>query len=182
LRNEVGLLRFKNNYLYHYKERVMEFAPTKPGYLLILLIISLVFAQSCTEPVTPLDLPGTYTGKERVLLRYDKDGQYIYRDEIVMVSLIIDSKGEVTGMVGEAAFEGCNTKSNRGWLSHTLNIKTDFIIKGKLIGKTFEKDSIQNKNISIPFNIKNGELRGSLFLNNTGQNYPVIRILKLKKI
>lgn len=160
----------------------MEFAPTKPGYLLILLIISLVFTQSCTEPVTPLDLPGTYTGKERVLLRYDKDGQYIYRDNIVMVSMIINSKGDVTGMVGEAALDGCKVTRNRGWLSRTLNIKTDFIVKGKLIGKTFEKDSILNKDISIPFNINNGELKGSLFLNNAGQNYPVISSFKLKKL
>ena len=160
----------------------MKFSSIKTVHLLSVLIISLFAAQACTEPVISSDLPGTYTGKERLLLRYDKDGQYIYRDNIVMVSMIINSKGDVTGMVGEAALDGCKVTRNRGWLSRTLNIKTDFIVKGKLIGKTFEKDSILNKDISIPFNINNGELKGSLFLNNAGQNYPVISSFKLKKL
>lgn len=149
--------------------------------LMLALIICILNLPACSNPEIPLEVMGTYTGNEHVLLRYDKDGQYIYKDNVVMMSLIIDNKGNVTGMVGEAAFEGCKVARNRGWFSRQLNIKTDFIVNGKLIGKTFEKDSILDKNISIPFNLKNGVMHGKLFLNNTGQNYPIISSLKLSK-
>lgn len=115
------------------------------------------------------------------MIRYERDGQYIFRDDVVMVSLIIDSMGHVTGMVGEAAFEGCNVTKNRGWISRQLNIKTDFLISGMLKGNTFDKDTLVDKNISIPFNIESGELKGSLFLTTNGQNFPIISFFKIKK-
>ena len=159
----------------------MKLILTKSGIYFILLVISIFILPACGKWSLPADLPGTYTGKERVVIRYDREGQFVYRDDIVMVSMTIDSKGEVTGMVGEADFEGCKVTQNRGWLSRQLGIKTDFIIRGKLTGSTIEKDSIIYKNISIPFNMENGGLKGSLFLNNTGQNYPIISNLKLIK-
>ena len=159
------------------KYPIKKFAPC-----LIVLIISIFIVTACSETVVLSDLPGTYSGKDIVLVRYDKDGQYLYKDDMIQVSIIIGNNGEVSGMVGEAALAECKVTPNRGWLSRQLNIKTDFIINGKLNGRTFEKDSILNKNISIPFNVNNGELTGSLFLNNKGNNYPAVRTLKLKKL
>ncbi len=160
----------------------MKYTTPKSALCLIVLIISIFILTACSETVIPYDLPGTYSGKEIVLLKYDKDGQYLFKDDTIQVSVIIGNQGEVSGMVGEAALEECKVTRNRGWLSRQLNIKTDFIVNGKLIGKAFEKDSILNKNISIPFNVNNGELKGSLFLNNKGHNYPAVRTLKLKKL
>ncbi|MDO9256739.1 MAG: hypothetical protein Q7U54_14565 [Bacteroidales bacterium] len=102
-------------------------------------------------------------------------------DDYVMVSLMIDKSGEVIGMVGDAMFESCSVKQNRGWIARQLGIKTDFLIQGTLKGNIFEKDTILNKSISIPFNIENGELKGSLILTIKGDSYPVISILKLQK-
>ena len=150
-------------------------------HVIISLIAATCILASCNEWVVPGDLPGFYTGRERVIIRYDKDGQYIFRDSYVMISLIIDSTGQVAGMAGDATFEGCSVIQNRGFIGRQLGIKTDFLIKGILKGPTFDKDTIINKNISIPFNIENGELRGSLFLNTNGDSFPIIRILKLQK-
>jgi hypothetical protein len=150
-------------------------------FLMSLLIIYILIIPACSNPEIPSDVMGTYTGTEHVQLRYDKDGQYIYKDKTVMMSMIINAKGNVTGTVGEAVFEGCKVARNRGWFSRQLNIKTDFIVNGKLKGGIFEKDSIPDKNISIPFNLKNGVLDGKLFLNNKGHNYAIISILKLSK-
>lgn len=160
----------------------MKYTNAKSALCLIVLIISIFIVTACSETVVLSDLPGTYSGKDIVLVRYDKDGQYLYKDDMIQVSIIIGNNGEVSGMVGEAALAECKVTRNRGWLSRQLNIKTDFIINGKLIGRTFEKDSMLNKNISIPFNVNNGELTGSLFLNNKGNNYPAVRTLKLKKL
>lgn len=153
----------------------------KSGYLFILLIAATLLITACNEWNIPDSLPGIYTGKERALIRYDKNGQYIYRDEDVMVSLMIDSMGRVTGMVGEAAFAGCTVSQNRGWIERQLNIKTDFLINGILKGSTFKDDTIVKKDISIPFDIENGELKGSMFLISNGQDFPIISILKLQK-
>lgn len=160
----------------------MELPFTKSAHHLIVLIISIFIITSCSETEMPSDLPGTYSGNEIVLLRYDKDGQYLGKDDIVQVSLIVGNNGEISGVVGEAVFEGCKVTRNRGWLSRLLNIKTDFIINGRLKGRTYENDTLQNKIISMPFNLKNNEINGRLFLNNNGHNYPIISILKLNKM
>jgi hypothetical protein len=153
----------------------------KAGNLFKTMVTAAILFTSCSNWVFPDHLSGTYIGKQRVMIRYEKDGQYFFRDDVVMVSLIIDSIGHVTGMVGEATFEGCNVVQNRSWIGRQLSIKTDFLIKGMLKGNTFDKDTILNKEISIPFNVENNELKGSLFLTTSGQNYPIISILKLQK-
>lgn len=94
---------------------------------------------------------------------------------------MIDKSGEVIGMVGDAMFEGCSVKQNRGWVERQLGIKTDFLIQGMLKGNTFDKDTLTNKEISIPFNIKNGELKGSVVMKLKGDSYPIISNLNLKK-
>jgi hypothetical protein len=149
---------------------------------LILFFTTVIFTfTACSGWEIPASLPATYTGNERVIIRYEKDGQFIFRDEYVKVSLMIDSIGHVTGMVGEATFERCNVLQNRGWISRQIGIKTDFLIKGSLQGYTFPKDTFFNKEISIPFNLVNDELKGSLFMKTNGESFPIISILKLRK-
>lgn len=150
-------------------------------HLFAILVLAILILSSCSEGFKPGKLQGIYTGKERVIIRYDRGGQYIYRDESVLVSVIIDSAGLVNGMVGEATFENCHISRNRGWIERQLGIKSDFLISGTLKGNTFEEDTIMNKNINIPFNIENGELKGSLLLTLKGEDFPMISKLKLKK-
>lgn len=159
----------------------MKYTYRKLSIYCSFLVIS-IFTISCSEnKVVPAELSGTYTGKERVIIRYNNGGQYIFRQDSVLVSLMIDSGGLVTGMIGEAAFEGCKVVQNRGWLGRQLNIKTEYIIRGILTGYTFPKDTIVNKRISIPFNIENGILKGSIFMAMPGEDYPLISILRIKK-
>jgi len=147
----------------------------------LILLVSIALFAACTEWTIPDSLPGLYTGKEHVIIRYENGGQFIFRDEYAQVSLMIDSVGEVTGMVGEATFERSIVLQNRGWIGRQIGIKTDFLIKGSLQGYTFPKDTLFNKNISIPFNTVNGELKGSLFMIKNGESIPVISNLKLQK-
>jgi hypothetical protein len=158
-------------------KRVKSYA--KFFYILLIPVVFILFA--CNEWTIPANLPGIYTGNARAIIRFDNDGQYIYRDKNVMISLNIDSIGHVTGLVGEATFEECNVKQNRGWIARQLNIKTDFLIRGMLKGNIFDKDTITNKDITIPFNIVNGELKGSLVQTTKGESFPMISILKLQK-
>jgi hypothetical protein len=165
----------------HAKPVKMNQLQYKSKHLSNILIPIILILSSCSESGIPVDLPGTYNGRERVVIKYDRGGQYIYRDDYVMVSMMIDESGQVIGMVGDAMFEGCSVKQNRGWIARQLGIKTDFLIKGMLKGNTFDKDTMLNKVISIPFNNENGELKGSLILTTKGDSYPIISILKLQK-
>ncbi len=151
-------------------------------FLFTLLLISSFILSACSEWAIPADLPGTYAGKQRVIIRYDRGGQYIFRDDYVLMNLFIDAKGNVCGTVGGATFESCKVTQNRGWIERQFGIKTDFMIKGILKGNTFDKDSLVNKDISIPFNNSNGELKGSLFLMTKGDSFPIISALKLKRM
>jgi hypothetical protein len=155
---------------------------SKTSLLFIFLTAVIFILSACNEWAIPGDLPGTYAGEQRVLIRYDRGGQYIYRDKTVLVSLNIDKSGNVTGMVGEAAFESCKVIQNRGWIGRQLGLRTDFLVKGMLVGNTFDKDTIVHKDINIPFNIESGELKGSLILISNGENFPIIRVMKLKRL
>lgn len=145
------------------------------------LIFSLVIFASCSDWVIPSELPGIYTGKQRILMRFNKGGQHIFKEDSVLVSIDIDKSGHISGMVGEATLEKCILKPNRGWVGRQLNLKTDFIISGKLEGKTFEKDTFLLKDISIPFKVENQLLKGSLFIAAPQEQFPMIRFLALEK-
>lgn len=147
----------------------------------IMLAISISILASCGDGKLPSDLPGAYTGTGEIVARVQKDGQYLFYEDNVTVSLIIDQNQQVTGKVGEASFEGCTVEQNRGWIGRQLHIKTDFLVLGKLTGTTFSRDTLNNKDISIPFNVENGELKGSLFMTNNGEQFPIISFLKLPK-
>jgi len=159
----------------------MKHVNLKAGHLFQILVLIIFILSSCSEGFKPGNLQGIYTGNQRVIIRYDRGGQYIYRVESVLVSIIIDSTGLISGMVGDAVFDDCNIIQNRGWIEQQLGIKTDFLISGKLVGNTFDKDTLVNKNINIPFNIENGELKGSLLMILKGEDFPIISLLKLKK-
>ena len=154
---------------------------TGGGYVIIILILGFTALTSCNTWVMPAFLPGTYTGTEKIISRHQKEGQYIFFEDNVSVSLVIGNDRQVTGTVGGATFEGCNIDGNRGWIGRELHIKTDYIIRGRLSGSTFNHDTILMKDISIPFNVENGDLKGSLFLTSKNQNLPIISILKLIK-
>jgi len=159
----------------------MKRLATSIRFNLIALIITALSLSACNNQNLPDTLAGTYSGNNGIIVRYNKDGQYIFYEDKVEVSIEISKTQLVTGRVGGAIFEDCKIVKNRGWISRQLNIKTDYLISGRLLGSTFKKDSITDKNISIPFNIENGEIKGSLFLTETGQQFPLISFLKLKK-
>jgi len=48
--------------------------------------------------------------------------------------LQISTDGTVTGRIGGAELSGCFVVANRGWLGRLLHVKTDFIIRGTVVG------------------------------------------------
>ena len=93
--------------------------------------------------------------------------------------IIIESSGVATGRIGQAVFNDCIIHRNRGWLGRKLNLKTDFIVLGGYMeGKITPKDEGKRREFTIPLNIVNGKLTGTIMLL---PKFPLTRPLKLEK-
>ncbi|MCE9540832.1 MAG: hypothetical protein K8R85_16685 [Bacteroidetes bacterium] len=109
-------------------------------------------------------MTGTWSARQRVTVRMkDANNDYIFIKDTVTIAITISADVSVEGTCGGALFKDCLLSSNRGWFGRWLNIKTDYIITGKLIGKIFEKDTLTDKTISAPFNVTGSSTAGSLF-------------------
>ena len=81
--------------------------------------------------------------------------------------------------------KNCTARHNRGWFGKLLNIKTDYIIKGGYLeGALTSKDSTNIKKFTMPFNIVNGEIKGTV-MQIFKWKYPRplvrVRISKIEK-
>ena len=107
----------------------------------------------------------------------------IYPDSSVRVDIFIQANGDVFGSVGEASLVRCRIKKNRTWLGRMLNFKSDFIIRsGYLEGGVVSGDVVKKREFTIPFNIKNGKMSGSIMmLQRWKYPYPLLPHLRLQR-
>lgn len=78
------------------------------------------------------------------------------------VQLAIAPSGDVTGQVGDAELVGGRLKANRGAVGRKLNIKTDYIVVGKLEGPIIAAQKITRSRVKMPLNWTGSELRGGV--------------------
>ncbi len=140
------------------------------GSLLCLIVFS-----SCDEWSVPKELMGVWSGKQYLKVRLeDEHGNYTFPGDTVIISIVVDGKGIVSGTVGAAVLQRCSMEQNRGWFGRTLNLATDYRFTGKLVGKIFPADTIIEKEISAPFNLIGTEAtRGSLFCGSGFAIFPM---------
>jgi len=150
---------------------------------LLLIAITYCLFAACTNWTVPESLIGKWEGKDKVTVRTKVNGEFVFikaQDSIPFV-INIQSDGTVKGNLGGAEFKNCKVSKNRGELGKKLNLATDFVIKGDLTGKIFENDPEVIKKISMPFDNKNGNLKGSLFQMFGLDLYPVADVNLYKK-
>lgn len=90
----------------------------------------------------------------------------------VTTALNISADGKVTGHVGGAELSECVVKANRGWIGRMLHLKTDFIIRGKVVGAVAAGSEGGTHTISAPFNLKDHRIAGSMFVIRGPFTYP----------
>jgi len=76
----------------------------------------------------------------------------------------ISADGQVTGHIGGAELSGCSVAVNRGWLGRRLHLKTDFVLRGQLIGAVAPGSESGTHTISAPFNLDGSQLGGTVFV------------------
>lgn len=139
--------------------------------LLALLIVATLSAGCLVRPMDtiPDSLLGTWHGESTVRLPIvfvpepdDDPGDDVR--VLIAIDITIHDDGTVTGTVGDAKMVDCVLKQNRGELGRRLNLATDYIIMdGYLVGPFVPADEVAEKAFTIPFNIVDGHMRGSLF-------------------
>ena len=135
---------------------------------LVITPLSVAHNQRALEEWLPTaELVGTWSGET---------------EEGLAILLEINADGSVEGRVGEAVMDGNRIALNRNSFERKINIQTDYIIKGgTLNGKLPGDDSTRERAISLPFNLSEGGLRGSLFeLEDWKYPYPLISRLRLE--
>ena len=129
-----------------------------------------------TIPEIQTGLQGDWKGSGEAKVRFVRGfGDYVFLSSgaPVLCSIRIETNGNVEGNLGTATFRACRIESNRGALGRFLNLATDFRISGKLEGPIFQGDTIQIKQISIPFTQIGDSLTGSIFHRDGNSLFPM---------
>ena len=149
--------------------------------IIIFCLATVLFAAE--KPVIPDSIAGTWSGKGFL---NSPLAQKIPPSDVPAdnpeIQIIIGTDGSVTGTVGQAHFCECIARKNRGWLGRLLNIKTDYIIKGGYLqGSLCPQDTVNIKKFTLPFNIRNGLLTGTIMqIHKWKYPDPLVRI-KIEK-
>jgi hypothetical protein len=136
----------------------------KPPAFTSLLAAALPFllaAAACAEDsiVTPA-MAGRWSGNARVTDSW-------CRQTNLPVALDIHPDGTVSGKVGDARIRAGYIARNRGWLGRTLNVKTDYVVRGTLKGPIIEAEGIARPRIWIYLDAANGIYTGSVETSGT---------------
>lgn len=84
-------------------------------------------------------------------------------DETIELNIIIHEDASVSGTVGGAELKECVLKNNRSELGRQLNIASDYIvIDGYLDGPIIPGDTELHKDFTIPFDVVDGHMQGSV--------------------
>ncbi len=77
------------------------------------------------ETVVSPAMIGDWQGNARIIVTW-------CQQRVLPVDLDIHADGNVTGKVGDATLTKGRLQRNRGWVGRKLDLKTDYIIAGKL--------------------------------------------------
>lgn len=154
--------------------------------ILAFLVITTLLASCLARPMETIPAPliGTWHGESTVRLPigFVPESDDDPTDDVVLpvaLDITIHDNGTVTGTAGDAELMECVLKQNHGELGRRLNMATDYIVMdGYLSGAIVPADEMPEKDLTIPFNIVDGHLRGSLFWVKEGQ-YPLPLLSRL---
>jgi hypothetical protein len=125
--------------------------------LLAILTVGLVIAgsSSAAAQIVVPGMVGHWEGNARIIVTWCQQTN-------LPVVVDIRADGTVTGKIGDATFTHGQLRRNRGWLGRKLNIKTDYIITGRLIGPIVRSEGITRSGIKMPLTFSGGNFTGAI--------------------
>lgn len=115
------------------------------------LICSAIAADNKLSPA----MTGNWNGQAKIIVAWCKQDK-------LPLKLTINGDRTVTGTIGDATLKDGKLARNRGWIGRKLNIKTDYVITGRLEGEIVAAEKISRSSVSIPLNFQNGSFTGGL--------------------
>lgn len=141
----------------------------------LLLTLSYLILQPSNSQAWQPDstLTGNWQCRSEIFADFKK-GVYPSKEpeDIIELSITINTDGKVSGTIGNAHFVNCRINKNRTWLGRTLHMRTDYIITGGYLeGKINSLDPGPKRTFTIPFNLADNSLKGS-FMMTKPWHYP----------
>jgi hypothetical protein len=122
----------------------------------LIVAVSLIPAAGLSQSRATRDsMTGVWCGSARIVVDWAIEKN-------LGVRLEIPPSGVVTGQVGDARLVAGRLEANRGPVGRMLNIKTDYIIVGKLEGPIIASEGITRPGVKMPLNWTGSEFRGSV--------------------
>jgi len=110
------------------------------------------------------DLAGQWQGIHRFTgISYEEATQKKVSPQEVKIVFHISADGKVSGQLGGAELSDCVVALNRGWFGRMINIETDYIIRGRIVGAVAPGSDSGTNTISAPFNVVDRRIKGSVF-------------------
>jgi hypothetical protein len=144
--------------------------------LLALVLLAAISWADAGGSVPDSRLVGQWQGKDRFGgMSYNEIVQKKVTAQDVDTVLNISADGRVTGRIGGGELTNCTVMANRGWLGRHLHLKTDFIIRGNIVGAVVPGSEGGTHVITAPFNLRDSQLTGTVFaIHNWTYPYPVL--------
>jgi hypothetical protein len=118
-------------------------------------------------------LIGRWQGTDRFFGLSHEEGSAAHgQAQYVEAKLTISPDGTVEGRIGGAELNACRIEANRGWFGRMLRIKTDFIIRGKMVGRVSADSETGTHTISVPLDLDGDQLDGSIFVIRGAFSFP----------
>lgn len=135
--------------------------------------------EAAATVLPPSELVGTWRGTTEIFGPFTV-GTFpsTVADDHQRVVVEIAASGAVTGQIGEAVFLRSSVRRNRGAIGRTLNVATDYIVRGVLEGKVTPHDPGARRDFTIPFNLIEGKLVGTMMVL---PKRPLTRRFRLEK-
>ena len=112
------------------------------------------------ESIVTSAMVGHWEGNARIIVTW-------CHQTSLPVKLDIRADGSVTGTVGDAKLTEGFFERNRGWLGRTLNLATDYIVRGNLDGAIVATEGITRSEVMIPLDFSGRKFAGGINTSGT---------------
>jgi hypothetical protein len=135
--------------------------------VVVVLVMSLVLARRQQPPDL---LVGHWRGDAELVSSWVKT-------RTLHVDVQIRTGGRVVGTIGDATLADGALSLNRRWIGRLFGAKTDYRIGGRLSGPIVAAENIARSGVSLPFNVVDGRIVGSIATTGAALGGPESMIL-----